>query len=149
MTPKPQLIGGPVDAAGEKLDRREAVAAVLGENASEFLIITGISAPKGDVLPVIGAEAPNLFPTGSMGCAAMVGLDIRGHHHWVVRDGRCCDCHTRTVAANERCGGVVCGRAARTTAQTAGAGVRGQCGRARHQHMRHTPHTPARSRAVR
>ena len=76
MTPKPKLSDGPVENAGKSLDRREAVAAVLGENASEYLIITGISAPKGDVLPVIGAEAPNLFPTGSMGCAAMVGLGL-------------------------------------------------------------------------
>ena len=73
--PKPKLGTGPVTEAGAQLDRREAVKGILG-NASDLLFITGIGSPKGDVTPLIGAEAPNLYPTGSMGCAAMVGLGL-------------------------------------------------------------------------
>jgi thiamine pyrophosphate-dependent acetolactate synthase large subunit-like protein len=73
--PKPKLNTGPAASAGTMLERREAVAGILGD-ASDLLIITGIGSPKNDVLPVIGAEAPNLFPTGSMGCATMVGLGL-------------------------------------------------------------------------
>jgi thiamine pyrophosphate-dependent acetolactate synthase large subunit-like protein len=73
--PKPKLGTGPVAEAGALLDRREAVKGILGD-ASDLLFITGIGLPKGDVTPLIGADAPNLFPTGSMGCAAMVGLGL-------------------------------------------------------------------------
>lgn len=73
--PKPKLNTGPAASTGNMLDRREAVKGILGD-ASDLLIITGIGSPKSDVLPVIGAEAPNIFPTGSMGCATMVGLGL-------------------------------------------------------------------------
>ena len=75
MSVKPKLNLGPVDSAGAMLDRRDAVAGILGD-ASDLLIITGIGTPRSDVSPLLPKEAPNIFPTGSMGCAASVGLGL-------------------------------------------------------------------------
>lgn len=64
------------DASEHRLQRREAVARLLGDG-KEFLIVAGLAGTKNDVLNVTGADAPNAFPLGgAMGAAVSIGLGL-------------------------------------------------------------------------
>ncbi len=58
----------------QQLDRREAVATILGDRG-DALVVTGLGAPTWDVASV-GDSPLNFYLWGAMGGAAMLGLGL-------------------------------------------------------------------------